>query len=148
MAPMTVHHRLRRGDRVRFTGALLVAFAVMPWGAAMADPRWAIARPLPEGKQSPLAATPLQKRVAEDKALAERHPVYVERIDVEGFREHDGRREPPRTAEQRFADALNEGSPELVAGKSYDGYYFDGTLFWGSDPLSFAWKNVSHWFSR
>jgi hypothetical protein len=54
---------------------------------------------------------------------------------------------PPRTKEQQFADALNEGNPEMIAGRTYDGYYYDGTLFWGSDPLSFAWRNVKHWVS-
>jgi hypothetical protein len=88
---------------------------------------------------------PLRRWEADDKALEERHPVVLDRIEVEGTREREFRREPPRTAEQRFADALNEGSPELIAGRSYNGYYYDGTLFWGSDPLSFAWKNVSHW---
>ena len=108
-----------------------------------------------DGKQSPLAATPLQKRAAYDKEmaafdklLAERNPVPLERVDVEGIAESEGRREPPRTAEQRFADMLNEGSPELIAGRTYKGYYYDGTLFWGSDPLSFAWKNVTHWLSH
>jgi hypothetical protein len=108
-----------------------------------------------DGKQSPLAATPLQKRAAYDKEmaafdklLAERNPVQLEKIEVEGISESEGRREPPRTAEQRFADVLNEGSPELIAGRTYKGYYYDGTLFWGSDPLSFAWKNVSHWLSH
>ena len=140
--------RLRIRDRALTTIALVVALAIVPWGAAQADPRWGIAKPLPEGKQSPLAATPLQKKVAEEKELAERYPVYVERIDVEGETEKDFRRAPPRTAEQRFADVLNEGSPELVAGKSYDGYYFDGTLFWASDPLSFAWKNITYWLKH
>ena len=91
---------------------------------------------------------PLQKEVAHDKALAERYPVHLETIEVEGVREQEFRREPARTAEQRFADALNAGSPELIAGRTYDGYYYDGTLFWGSDPLSFAWKNLSHWLKR
>jgi len=123
--------------------------------AARADPKWSIARPITDGKPSPLAATPLQKRAAYekemaafDKLLAERNPVQLDRIEVEGIAEPEGRREPPRTAEQRFADALNEGSPELIAGRTYNGYYYDGTLFWGRDPLSFAWKNVSHWLAH
>jgi hypothetical protein len=126
--------------------ALIVVLATLPFGAALGEPRWGIAKPLPEGHQSPLAATPLQKRVAEEKEQLERYP--VERIDVEGFAEREFRREPPRTAEQRFADALNQGSPELVAGRSYDGYYFDGTLFWAADPISFAYKNISHWLKH
>jgi hypothetical protein len=127
--------------------ALVVAAGVAA-SLAHAEPHWAISRPLPKGKLSPLAATPLQKEAAEKKELAERYPVYIERIDVEGFRERDPWRGPPRTAEQRFADTLNQGSPELVAGRTYDGYYYDGTLFWASDPLSFAWKNISHWLKR
>ena len=134
----------RRGYRL---SALAGAIAIASFPAS-AEPKWAISRPLPEGKQSPLAGAPLQKQVAHDKELLERYPVRIERIDVEGVRDPDKRREPPRTAEERFADALNQGSPELVAGKSYDGYYYDGTLFWGSDPLSFAWKNVTHWITR
>jgi hypothetical protein len=132
--------------------ALTSAVVATPAGA---EPKWSIARPVTDGKQSPLAATPLQKRAAYDKEmaafdkmLAERNPVELERVDVEGVAEYEGRREPPRTAEQRFADMLNEGSPELIAGRTYKGYYYDGTLFWGSDPLSFAWKNVTHWLSH
>jgi hypothetical protein len=116
--------------------------------AAYATPKWSIARPVTKGKPSALAPAPLQKQAAHDKELAERYPVHLESIEVEGVREQEFRREPPRTAEQRFADALNAGSPELIAGRTYDGYYYDGTLFWGSDPLSFAWKNLSHWLKR
>jgi hypothetical protein len=136
---------MRNACRALTPAALLVVLAVVPWCAAQATPRWSVSRPLPEGKQSALAAAPLQKEAARDKELDERYPVHVERIEVEGFRDPDARRGPPRTAEQRFADALNEGSPELVAGKTYNGYYYDGTLFWGSDPLSFAYKNITHW---
>jgi len=132
--------------------ALVSAVMTAPAGA---EPKWSIARPVTDGKQSPLAATPLQKRAAYDKEmaafdkmLAERNPVPLERVDVEGIAESDGPREAPRTAEQRLADMLNEGSPELIAGRTYKGYYYDGTLFWGSDPLSFAWKNVTHWLSH
>ena len=128
------------------TTALALAPATLAVGVVHAEPRGGIVRPLPDGKHSPLAATPLQKHVAEEKERIERYP--VERIDVEGFREREFRREPPRTAEQRFADALNQGSPELVAGRSYDGYYFDGTLFWASDPISFAYKNITHWIKH
>jgi hypothetical protein len=138
----------RKVDRALTATAVLVALAVVTWSTAQATPRWSISPPLPEGKQSPLAAAPLQKEVAHDKELAERYPVHLETIEVEGFSDRSGRREPPRTTEQRFADALNEGSPELVAGKSYNGYYYDGTLFWGADPLSFAWKNITHWLKH
>jgi hypothetical protein len=130
--------------RRRLTTALFLALT-LPL-TAQATPQWRISKPVEKGKETPVTPAPLQKEAAHDKELAERFPVY--RIDVEGVREFDTRPEPPRTAEERFADALNAGSPELVAGKSYDGYYYDGTLFWGSDPLSFAWKNVTHWLRR
>jgi len=145
---MSVPTRLRRRDRALTATAVAMALAAVPWCTAQATPKWSISRPLQEGKQSPLAAAPLQKEAAHEKELAERYPVHLESIEVEGFPDRSGRREPPRTAEQRFADALNEGSPELVAGRTYNGYYYDGTLFWGSDPLSFAWKNITHWLKR
>ncbi len=129
-------------------GALLLPLALFAAPIAHATPTWAISRPLPEGKQSPLAAAPLQKGAAHDMELEERYPIRLERIDVEGFRDRDARPMPRLTTEQRFAERLNEGSPELVAGRSYDGYYYDGTLFWASDPLSFAWKNLSHWLKQ
>jgi hypothetical protein len=126
--------------------ALALSIALALPGIAGATPRWWISKPVEKGKETAVTPAPLQKEAAHDKELAERFPVY--RINVEGVREFDTRPEPPRTAEERFADALNAGSPELVAGRSYDGYYYDGTLFWGSDPLSFAWKNVTHWLRR
>jgi hypothetical protein len=145
MPPMLLPPRL--DPRIALgAGALAAALALAPC-VAHATPKWSIARPVSKD-QPPAAAAPLQKQAARDKELAERYPVHLERIDVEGLREHDVRLEPPRTAEQRFADALNAGSPELVAGRSYDGYYYDGTLFWASDPLSFAWKNLSHWLKH
>jgi hypothetical protein len=140
-------HRSQRRDRVRrrVLSAALIAAAIATNSSGA--PRWTIEHPVEKGRQAPRAATPAPLRVeeAEDRALEERNPVVLERVDVEGIREREFRREPPRTAEQRFADALNQGSPELIAGRFYDGYYYDGTLFWGSDPLSFAWKNVTHW---
>ena len=138
--------RPRPCSRSLTASVLFIALAALPWCVVHATPRWAISKPVEKGKETSVTPAPLQKETAHDKELAERFPVY--RIDVEGVREFDKRPEPPRTAEERFADALNAGSPELVAGKSYDGYYYDGTLFWGSDPLSFAWKNVTHWFRR
>jgi hypothetical protein len=143
---MLLQARPRRLHRA--LAALPIAATLFVAFPAQATPRWAISKPLPEGKQSPLAAAPLQKEVAREMELTERHPIYFERIDVWGVRDPDKRPEPPRTVEQKFADTLNAGSPELIAGRSYDGYYYDGTLFWGSDPLSFAWKNITHWLKR
>jgi hypothetical protein len=132
----------RRNPVRRVLPAALLAAAIAT--NTSAGPRWTIEHPVEKGKQWAFASTPLRKDEAEDKALEERYPVTVERIDVEGVSEREFRRDA-RTAEQRFAARLNDGSPELIAGRFYDGYYYDGTLFWGSDPLSFAWKNVTHW---
>jgi hypothetical protein len=138
--------RLASPYRALSSAVLIVAAATaLPASGA---PRWTIEHPIEKGAPSPLAAAPLQKEAARDKELAERYPAFIERIEVEGVRDPEARPDPPRTAEQRFAERLNEGSPELVAGRSYDGYYYDGTLFWASDPLSFAWKNITHWLSR
>ena len=143
--PWTAYRRLARRGAPAFAIAITLALMITP---VLAAPRWSIERPIEKGKHSTLSAAPLQKQAADDKALDERYPVQIDRIDVEGVRDADVRKEPPRTAEQRFAARLNEGSPELMAGRSYDGYYYDGTLFWGSDPLSFAWKNLTHWLRR
>ena len=141
--------------RALASGALAFAIAAAAASPAAAAPRWTIEKPVLKGRHSPFAAAPLQKQAARelnaaahDEALAARYPIPIERIDVEGVRERTAKPAPPLTAEQRFAARLNEGSPELIAGRSYDGYYYDGTLFWGSDPLSFAWKNLTHWLSR
>jgi hypothetical protein len=142
---MSRHHP--DGRRVLTAGALLTALVVVA-PPADAAPRWSIARPITKGEPTPLAAAPLRKEAAAEQQLAERYPVTFERIDVEGRRDESTRRGPPGTPEQRFAAALNEGSPELIAGHTYNGYYYDGTLFWGADPLSFAWKNVTHWLKR
>jgi hypothetical protein len=147
MPPMPRLQPSRAGLRALAATAIAALVACLPWGAD-ATPRWSIARPATADKPSALAPAPLQKQAAHDKELAERYPVHLDSIEVEGVREREFRRGPPRTAEQRFADALNAGSPELIAGRTYDGYYYDGTLFWGSDPLSFAWKNLSHWLKR
>jgi len=141
--------RLIRGQCLVGVAAvsLIVALAITLASRASAAPRWTIEHPIEKGKHWVAAAAPLQKEEAADKARDERYPVTIERIDVEGAREREFRRES-LTAEQRFAARLNEGSPELIAGRIYDGYYYDGTLFWGSDPLSFAWKNITHWLKR
>ena|SRR5512132_4385558 len=136
------YRRLARRSAVTCAVGIALGLTLTP---ALAAPRWSIERPIEKGQHSTLSAAPLQKQAAEDKLLDERYPVPIDRIDVEGVRESEARKEAPRTAEQRFAARLNEGSPELMAGRSYDGYYYDGTLFWASDPLSFAWKNLSHW---
>jgi hypothetical protein len=68
----------------------------------------------------------------------------MNRVIVEGFRDPDDRTPRPQILEQRFATTLIRGSPELVAGKVYDGCYYDGSYFSCADPLSSALRNLRH----
>ena len=104
-----------RRQAVRAACVLLAAFVI---ASARAEPRWAIARPVPEGKLSPLAATPLQKRVAEEKELDEKYPVYIEHIEVQGFRPRDPFAPPPRTKEQQFAGLYKAADQALYQAKA------------------------------
>ena len=63
-------------------------------------------------------------------------------IVVEGYRDPDDRAIKPKSLEDRFAERLNAGAPELIAGHYYNGFYYDGKLFYGSDPISFLVLNV------
>ena len=63
-------------------------------------------------------------------------------IVVEGYRDPDERKLKPKSLEDRFAERLNVGDPELIAGHYYNGFYYDGKLFYGSDPISFLVLNV------
>jgi hypothetical protein len=86
--------------------------------------------------------------VATDQAAAKRveeeRRFRVNRVIVEGFRDPDYRAPQPQILEQHFATSLNRGSPELVAGKVYDGCHFDGSYFSCADPLSSALRNLRH----
>lgn len=64
-----------------------------------------------------------------------------EHVIVEGVRDPDERRVKPRTLEDQFAQRLSADNPELIAGRYYKGSYYDGTVFYGSDPLSFVFLN-------
>lgn len=64
-----------------------------------------------------------------------------EHVIVEGVRDSDERRVKPQTLEDQFAQRLSSDNPELIAGRYYKGSYYDGTLFYGSDPLSFVFLN-------
>ena len=148
MRPMFARKRLRRAHRVltaRVADALAVV-RVVPPRRLRPDGRFPVRFRKASSRRSRRRRCRRKPRTTRSWRSGTRST--SKRIEVEGFRERDGLREPPRTAEQRFADALNEGSPELVAGKSYNGYYYDGTLFWGADPLSFAWKNITHWLKH
>src|SRR5690242_21704876 len=92
---------------------LAALLACQPW-AAYATPKWSIARPVTKGKPSALAPAPLQKEAAHDKELVERYPIHLESIEVEGVREREFRHEPPRTAEQRFAEIGRASCRERV----------------------------------
>jgi hypothetical protein len=70
--------------------------------------------------------------------------VYAERIYVEGRSDPDRRMPAPRSVEQKFADALNEGNPEVAGGQMRHGVFYDGYVYWGSDPLSFVYYNIAN----
>ena len=117
--------------------ALVVACATSDAGAT---PRWHIEKPVTQGQPTPQEDAPLRKDEAAEKALEARYPVF--RIDVEAHRERTKR--PPGTVEQRFANVLNRGNPEVEGGQIRHGAFYDGLFYWGSDPLSFIWLNVAN----
>jgi hypothetical protein len=113
-------------------------------GSAPAQPTVTISPPQVKGQEG----SPTVPSVATDQAAAKRieeeRRLRVNRIIVEGFRDPDYRTPQPQILEQRFATSLNRGSPELVAGKVYDGCHFDGSYFSCADPLSSALRNLRH----
>ena len=89
---MRVPPSLRHGHRRFASATLILLLATVPWCAADATPRWSdIASPGAGRAPTPQAPAPLQKEAARDKELAERYPVHLESIEVEGIRERDGR---------------------------------------------------------
>jgi hypothetical protein len=115
---------------------------------ARADPTWHITRPViknsgaakPADPSAAPVAAPLRKEEAREQEEFTR--ITLERIFVEGLADPDGRKPRPQTVEQRFAGALNRGNPEVAGGKIRYGAFYDGFVYWGSDPLSFVWLNV------
>jgi hypothetical protein len=111
---------------------------------AHAQPTVTISPPQVKGQEG----NPTVPSVATDQAAAKRledeRRLRVNRIIVEGFRDPDDRTPRPQILEQRFATSLNRGSPELIAGKVYDGCHFDGSYFSCADPLSSALRNLRH----
>jgi hypothetical protein len=116
---------------------------------AHADPTWHITRPVvknsganatPADPSPAPVAAPLRKDEARDQEQFAR--MTLERIFVEGLADPDSRKPPPLTVEQRFAGALNRGNPEVAGGKIRHGAFYDGFVYWGRDPLEFAWLNI------
>lgn len=110
-------------------------------GAAHAY-RYTISEPIRKGEVPPVAAAPLRKDEA--RKIEETARVYAERIYVEGRSDPDRRMPAPRSVEQTFADALNEGNPEVAGGWIRHGTFYDGIFYWGHDPLSFVYYNVAN----
>jgi hypothetical protein len=129
------------GPRGGLVGLLCLACGVTLAGSAHAY-RYTISPPIAKGETPPVAATPLRKEEARIKE--ETAKVYSERIYVEGRGDPDKRMPPPRSVEQKFAEALNEGNPEVAGGWIRHGTFYDGVFYWGHDPLSFVYYNVKN----
>jgi hypothetical protein len=128
----------------RILMAACVSILLLMGGSAPAQPTVTISPPQVKGQEG----SPTVPSVATDQAAAKRideeRRLRVNRIIVEGFRDPDYRAPQPQILEQRFGTSLNRGSPELVAGKVYDGCHFDGSYFSCADPLSSALRNLRH----
>jgi hypothetical protein len=121
----------------RLVAALAAAIALA--GNAHAY-QYTVLPPIEKGEVPPVAATPLRKEEARIKD--ETAKLYTEHIYVEGRSDRERRMPPPRSVEQKFADALNEGNPEVAGGWIRHGTFYDGVFYWGHDPLSFVYYNV------
>jgi hypothetical protein len=125
---------------------LSVVACVLCWmpSSASGAPTFTISPPVIKGQPD----TPSVQSTAMDQATAarieEERVFRINRVIVEGFRDPDDRVANPQPLEQRFSTSLNRGSPELVAGKTYDGCYYDGSYFSCADPLSSALRNLRH----
>jgi len=113
-------------------------------GAAWAQPTVTISPPITKGQSGAGAAPSAVTDQATAKRIEEDRSFRMNRIVVEGFRDPDDRPQRSPALEQRFATSLNRGNPELVAGKVYDGCYYDGSYFSCADPLSSALRNLRH----
>jgi hypothetical protein len=121
-------------------GAAVALIVGLVTAAGARGESYTLSPPIEKG-QVPREATPLRKEEAKVREEAAR--VYSETIFVEG-RDPDRRMPPPRSVEQKFADALNAGNPEVPNGWIRHGVFYDGVFYWGADPLSFIYYNVKN----
>lgn len=136
----------RRADAIMARRILMSACASILFltaGSASAQPTVTISPPQVKGQEGPTVPSVATDQAAA-KRLEEERRFRVNRIIVEGYRDPDYRVSQPQILEQRFATSLNRSSPELVAGKVYDGCHFDGSYFSCADPLSSALRNLRH----
>jgi hypothetical protein len=123
------------------TVAVTIVFA----GPAVAQPQWSISAPVIKDSKPPAddaskSATPTPLRKEEAREKQEFARLTIERIFVEGMPDEATRKR--REMDRRFANALNDGNPEVPGGKIRHGAYYDGFVYWGGDPLSFLWLNT------
>ena len=122
-----------------------VAFAAfMGAAAAWAQPTVTISPPRPKSQDGTTNVQSVATDQAAAKRIDEEQRFRVNRVIVEGFRDPDYRVSRPQILEQRFGESLNRSSPELIAGRVYDGCHFDGSYFSCADPLSSALRNLRH----
>jgi hypothetical protein len=121
--------------------AALAVFAL----TASAQPRWSISPQIikdskPVESDASKNATPAPMRKEEAREKEEFSRLTIERIFVEGSSANRPLRQ--QIDDQRFANALNRGNPEVPGGKIRHGAFYDGFVYWGSDPMSFLWLNT------
>jgi hypothetical protein len=135
----------RRAIAARRISVFAVACALFPMAApASAQPTVTISPPVVKGEQAGSATPSAVTDQVGAKRLEEDRLFRINRVIVEGFRDPDDRTPRPQVLEQRFATSLNRANPELVAGKVYDGCFYDGSYFSCADPLSSALRNLRH----
>jgi hypothetical protein len=128
--------------RVLICAAAFAAFLVTE--AAPGQPTVTISPPQVKSRDGSTTVPSLATDQAAAKRLDEERRFRINRVVVEGYRDPDDRTAPPQILEQRFAGSLNRASPELIAGRVYDGCHFDGSYFSCADPLSSALRNLRH----
>jgi hypothetical protein len=109
--------------------------------AATAQPTFQIAPPIVKGASSATARPDANR----GRAMEEELRFSREVIFVEGFRDPDERRKPVTSVEQRVANVLNTGSPELITNQNYDGCLYTGLYFSCGNPLEAIVKNAKLW---
>ncbi len=122
---------------------LICAVTCMPFLAASASAQPTVTLSPPQVKANPILPSAVTDQ-ATAKRLEEERRFRMNNVIVEGFRDPNDRTPRPQILEQRFAGSLNRASPELIAGKVYDGCHFDGSYFSCADPLSSALRNLRH----